>query len=105
MRPPVARIAQLVLVLAFPFLMVVASPGGFKGSQSILPVMGVEGVLLLGIAFANKERRLHEGVSFEEPAFKLGRATRRSPSGRGTPPKASIRGRYRRAVQPAPVLE
>ena len=71
------RILQLGFVLLFPFLMVLASPEGFRGTQSVLPILMVEGVLLFGISFAAAERKLHEGKIAEEPAFKLGKATRR----------------------------
>ena len=78
---PIVRIAESVLVLALPCLMVASSPEGFQGSRSILPIAGVEVVLLAGFAFAAAEKRrfaLLAAMHEPSPRPKLGKATRHS---------------------------
>ena len=55
MRHGVARLMTLGLILAFPVLIVIASPSPRR--TGLRPVLGVEVVLGVGLAFAARERK------------------------------------------------
>jgi hypothetical protein len=79
MRDRRARLVFVVLILAFPALMIVASPRPSSAREAALPLLAVEGVLIGGLtAVARERRRLLAGQSGASPRALPGRPVGRS---------------------------